>query len=112
MARSEQIYLGRQNRLVRELTRAGQPLGPADKAAITRVTAHIGPVCLDSADPAHPITYADGVVTMQPGLVDGLPIGETECHLAIHDPGNEPHGLAWGSFPVEVVDWPKCEVAP
>ena len=111
MARSEQIYLGRQNRLVRELTRAGQPLGPADKAAITRVTAHIGPVCLDTDNPAHPITYADGVVTMQPGLIENLPPGETECHLAAYDP-DHPHGLAWGSFPVEVLDWPNCEATP
>ena len=108
MARSEKVFLGRENRLVRELTRAGQPLGPDDKSAITRVQAHIGTTCLDTDDPADPITYADGKITMQLGLVTTLEPGTPDCHLTIHDPVH-PLGLAWGSFPLEIILWPNCE---
>lgn len=111
MARAESIYLGRENRLVRELTRAGQPLSPDDQAAITRVTAHIGTVCLDTAEATDPIEYTGGIVTMQPGLVADLEPGESECHLTIHDNAHAT-GLAWGSFPVEIIAWPSCEVSP
>lgn len=112
MARMEKIYLGRENRLVRELTRAGAVLGTADKEAITRVQAWINDEhCLDTDNPAHPIEYDDGVVTMQAGLVAGLEPGEATIHLTVYDPEHS-DGLAWGSFEAEVLPWPTCEATP
>ena len=111
MARSETIYLGRENRLVRELTRAGSALSDSDQAAITRVQAHIGTTCLDTDEATDPISYTGGVVTMQPGLASTLEAGESTCYLTVYD-NDHADGLAWGSFPVEIIDWPTCEVTP
>jgi Flp pilus assembly protein TadB len=69
------IYLGRENRLVRELTRARAALSADDKAAITRVQAWFSDtVCLDTDEATDPISYTGGVVTMQPGLASTLGI--------------------------------------
>ena len=112
MARAEKIYIGAENRMVRELTRAGSALSAEDKAAITRVQAWISDtICLDTDEAADPIVYADGIVTMQPGLVDGLEAGEYTVHFRIFDPDHAT-GLAWGSFEAEAVVWPTCEATP
>ena len=109
MARAEQIYLGTENRVVRELTRNGAPLSDHDKDAITRVQAWFSDtVCLDTDNATDPIEYADGSITMQPGLIAGLEAGEITVHLTVFDHDHD-QGLAWGSFPAEVQDWPKCE---
>ena len=111
MARAEKIYIGAENRIVRELTRAGQPLSADDKAAITKVHAWIGEtVCLDSTEVTDPISYDDGKVTMQLGLLDLEP-GEYTIHLRVFDPAHST-GLAWGSFEAEAVLWPTCEATP
>ena len=112
MARAEKIYIGAENRIVRELTRSGAVLSAEDKSAITKVQAWIGEsVCLDTDEAAHPIEYADGIVTMQPGIVAGLEPGEYTVHFRVFDPDHAT-GLAWGSFEAEAVQWPACEVAP
>ena len=111
MARSETIYLGAENRIVRELTRAGQALSAGDKAAITKVQAYIGELCLDTTT-SDLISYADGQVTMQWGLVpDGLEPGEHVCRLRVFDAAHAT-GLAFGEFPVQVVAWPDCGATP
>lgn len=109
MARMEKIYLQRGNRIRRELTRDGESLSSNDKSAISRVQAWINEsVCLDTDNADDPIEYADGYVTIQGGLASGLVEGTYEVKLTVYDLEN-PEGLAWGSFQVEVVSWPVCE---
>ena len=109
MARGEKIYIGAENRTVRELTKAGQALTTDEKAAVLRVQAWINNnICLDTEDATHPISYDDGKVTMQAGLIEGLEAGAATIYLTVFD-AEHTTGLAWGSFSVEIIDWPKCE---
>ncbi len=109
MAKGEKIYLGAENRIVRELTKNKQSLPEEEKLAVLRVQAWItDTVCLDTQNVDDPISYDDGKVTMQPGLLAGLEPGDATIHLTIFD-AEHVTGLAWGSFPAEIIDWPKCE---
>ena len=109
MARGEKIYVGAENRTVRELTKAGQTLTEDEKLAVLRVQAWFSDtVCLDTDNATDPISYEDGKVTMQAGLASGLSAGESTVYLTVFD-AEHTTGLAWGSFSVEIIDWPKCE---
>ncbi len=109
MSRAETIYIGAENRIVRELTRDRSSLSDGDKDSITRVQAWINEsLCLDTANPAHQIAYDDGKVTMQLGLVAGLKPGRVTIHLTVFDADHE-QGLAWDDFRAKIVTWPKCE---
>lgn len=108
MARAEKVYIGLDNRTVRELTKDGESLSSDDKDAISKVQAYIGDlVCIDTTVTDDPISYSDGEVTMQLGLVSGIEAGTHTVYLTVYDTNND-NGLAWGSFQVEIVDWPTC----
>ena len=105
---SETIYIGRANRIKRELTRNGAELSAVDQAAITKVQVIIQGQCFDTE--AHPgeIQYDDGVFTLQAGLREGLAAADRiDAHIVVYDPANT-EGLAWGTFRVTIKAWPEC----
>ena len=103
----EIAYIGRANAIVRELQAQDAPIDAATADAITRVVLRFGPYCIDSDVAGDPISYADGRVTLQLGLVPGLEQGVYTARMTVYDAAN-PEGLAWGEFRVRVLPWEAC----
>ena len=108
MARAENVYIGRANIIRRELQVNGAEMTTQQKAAVTKVQVRIGTHCLDTTNIADPISYADGVVEMQLGLIPGLEASESEEALMIVYDAVYTQGKAWGSFPVVIKAWGAC----
>jgi hypothetical protein len=110
MARGpEYAYIGRANTIKRVLQSAAVDLTAPQQAAITRVTAGFGTYCIDTDVALDPISYADGTVEMQIGLVTGLTAGEYQVEITCYDAAT-PEGYAWGRFDLVVESWGACDV--
>ena len=104
----EHAWINRANTIRRVLRAASNDLDDDQQAAITRVVAYVDGHCLDTDDVADPIEYADGVVDMQLGLVQGITPGFKTVRLIVYD-AETPEGKAWGEFRVRVHAWEGCE---
>jgi len=107
MAKSEKIYIDRDNLIQRQLTKAGAELSQADKDAITEAQIYIGGICW-KASVSDAVTVDDGYVILQLGPEETLPdAGTYTAYITIFD-ADTTDGYAWGSFKVDIEEWPGC----
>jgi len=100
-------YIGRGNTIRRKLQQDGVDLTEDQQAAVTRVQVLFGDYCIDTDVVADPISYADGVVEFQPGLVTDVAVGDYEARILAFD-AVTPQGYAWGQFALEMRAWDAC----
>lgn len=105
---AESIYLGRANHIKRKLTKNGSELTDAEKSAITKVQVIIQGVCFDSEADSE-ISYSDGVFDLQAGLRTLEPKENEIAYIFVFDADHSTDGLAWGTFRVQILDYPTCE---
>jgi hypothetical protein len=106
----ETVYIGRANVIRRVLQANDADLTEVQQSAVTRVQFAFGTHCLDTANVSDPISYADGVVEMQLGLVAGLEAAKNVVGRLIVYDAVTPEGKAWGSVTLQIVEWEACSV--
>lgn len=103
----EKAYIGRANVIRRVLLADGEELSEFQQQGITRVQVRLRNICLDTNNVSDPITYNDGVIELQIGLIPDIQPGNYTARVTVYDNPN-PEGKAWDQFPVEVMYWEVC----